>query len=232
MEKVKDIIEQNPGHMVVIAHRTGRYRNANNNEIIADSGYVGGKGLFLRQDYLRGNMLKDLWAYDYDFVGSDSYEGEIENLGSIFFEEFVQSDDPDEMVLVIWLSHFSYRILTDSSLHSVRDFRTEYIGQYHECIVIKPKRAKSSPDEDYYGNDDYDDYDNYEPAYCKPGAEVVQDPLDIIDKMWAMDAFLLGEKDLDDMPYILDDEPEWWWEESFEEHYSNAEAKILFVVLA
>lgn len=175
--------------------------------------------------------IQDLWAYEYEECDEFQYDMHVDQ-NDIEWELYA---DGQPIVVVIWLTHLSYRILYDdsSSFMRVADLRLEYIGQYSELVVIKRlARNQYEEDEDeYYPVGDEDDYssdDYYEVR--KKGAEVVSAPRDVLDKMWTDEHYLINENDLREFPYDLD--LDWMDEETIEEHYGKADACILVAVLA
>ena len=174
--------------------------------------------------------IQDLWAYEYEECDEFQYDMHVDQ-NDIEWELYA---DGQPIVVVIWLTHLSYRILYDDSpdFKRVSDLRLENIGQYSELVVIKRLRNQYEEDEDeYYPVGDEDDYssdDYYEVR--KKGAEVVSAPRDVLDKMWTDEHYLINENDLREFPYDLD--LDWMDEETFEEHYGKADACILVAVLA
>lgn len=179
--------------------------------------------------------IQDLWAYEYEECDEFQYDMHVDQ-NDIEWELYA---DGQPIVVVIWLTHLSYRILYDDSpdFKRVADLRIENIGQYSELVVIKRLTQNQYEKEEEYYEDEYypvgdddnylmDDYD-YVP---KKDAEVISAPRDVLDKMWTDENYLINEKDLREFPYELD--LDWMDEETFEEHYGKADACILVAVLA
>ena len=179
--------------------------------------------------------IQDLWAYEYEECDEFQYDMHVDQ-NDIEWELYA---DGQPIVVVIWLTHLSYRILYDDSpdFKRVEDLRIENIGQYSELVVIKRlSRNKYEKEEEYYEDEYYPvgDDDNYwmEDDYEVPkkDAEVVSAPRHVLDKMWTDENYLINEKDLREFPYELD--LDWMDEETIEEHYGKADACILVAVLA
>ena len=224
MIKIRDIYDKYRDTGIIIEtwySSSSRHRAGNN--ICVDNGYE------YDQSPVRSVDFQELWAYGYEECDEAQYDREVDE-NDIDWDLYA---DGHPTVVIIWLTHLSYRILYDDSPAFMRvlDLRHELIGQYSELVVIKRhSRNWDEEDEDeYYPVGDDDDYwmDCDQP---KIEAEVVSAPRDVLDKMWTDEQYLISEKGLREFPYDLD--LEWMDEETFEEHYGKADACILVAVLA
>lgn len=230
MIKIRDIYDKYRDTGIIIEtwySSSSRHRAGNN--ICVDTGY--GYDEFP----VRSVDFQELWAYGYEECDEAQYDREVDE-NDIEWEVYA---DGHPIVVIIWLTHLSYRILYDDSpdFKRVEDLRIENIGQYSELVVIKRlSRNKYEKEEEYYEDEYYPvgDDDNYwmEDDYEVPkkDAEVVSAPRHVLDKMWTDENYLINEQDLREFPYELD--LDWMDEETFEEHYGKADACILVAVLA
>ena len=187
--------------------------------------------------------IEDWIVHDYELLNEADYNYAIGG-DPLSFEDVYGS--PDAIVLVIFISHLTYRILCDENAKTVRDLRTEYIGQFHEYLVCKYKTQNRHcrNDHDYYpdyGNgygycNDYKDYDDEyseRPSfndYYFDQLEVIDEPQDVLDKMWAKDSFIIDKSDAED---FFDNVKGygWWDEESFEEHFADSDRVAILVII-
>ena len=149
---------------------------------------------------------------------------------------------PDGIVLVIFITHMAYQIFSDENAMTVRDLRTEYIGQFHEYLVCKYRtQSRQYEDDDYYSDydnnygycDDYGDVYFERPSfndYYFDLLEVIDEPQDVLDKMWAKDSFIIDKSDAED---FFDNVKGygWWDEESFEEHFADPDTASIMVII-
>ena len=181
----------------------------------------------LRQDV----VLLDLWAYDFEILGNDKYHAVFP--GAEDFEDLY--GDAYAQVLVIWLSKRSYAILTNPDIKTVRDFRLDSIGQYHDYYVVSWVREKAQlrkddwdDEEEYFDQDeDYGAMTNYREKRFK----VRSGAKDQLDNLYARESILVPADDLG-LRYELEGAEAWWDEETAFEHFGREDAYVLLIVLA
>ena len=170
-----------------------------------------------------GINYMDLWAYDYSLMSEEEYHSSIIHEGGEPFSELYGADLENAKVLVIYLTRKSYRLLIDPDIKTVRDLRTQYIGQYYDYIVVRRsrllKKGKAKVDEDIW------DIDEQEETPVK--LELVQGSKIWMDSIFVYQWGLLSENELKRYDFIYDGEKPWWKEETFDEHYGNSDARVL-----
>lgn len=231
MVKIKEIIDNyREGGPLEVWYSPTRHHRPASNILVWDNASCS-PGF----EFVRDVNIEDLWADSVELFKSEpDYVNAVQEISMFTWEEY---SGVTGCVLVIWLSSLSHRILTDPSINRVYDIRLDRIGQYSELIAVRiPKQKKAFiDDEDEYGvyapeSDDFGDSDsNY--TEIRPSAKIVSLPRDLLDKKWAQDYYLVGENDMDTLPFTIND-LSWTKEESFEEHYGRPDASILIVVLA
>ena len=170
--------------------------------------------------------IKDLRAYEaveYDEVG---YVREVVDIGGMAWDEYA---DEDGTVTVLWLSHKSYRILKDPDIRQVSTLLPEFSRACSEFIAVRLLREKDRQEEIDRDEDfQYEKDEELEVPGSRVHAEIIPLAKFNPDELWAEDYYLVGEKDLQHLPFNLD--LDWLGEESFEEHYGDPNAKILVAV--
>ena len=170
--------------------------------------------------------IKDLRAYEaveYDEVG---YVREVVDIGGMAWDEYA---DEDGTVTVLWLSHKSYRILKDPDILQVSTLLPEFSRACREFIAVRLLREKDRQEEIDRDEDfQYEKDEELEVPGSRVHAEIIPLAKCNPDELWAEDYYLVGEKDLQHLPFNLD--LDWLGEESFEEHYGDPNAKILVAV--
>ena len=161
---------------------------------------------FIRPDV----KLDDLLFVDVVEYDEASFAQEVLDLYDTKWTDYTNGH---ETVLVLWLSEDSYHILTDPSIKSVSEICDELKGKFADVVGIRPPRVQSI----------YNSIDGL------PYAGVVHMPITRYDKFWAEKYYLLGEDDMDDLPYDI--HVNWLKDESFEDLFGSPDARILFVVL-
>lgn len=231
MEKIRDIVSSLKGQYVEWeAHYAEKPSDKYRPDFLKS---IARNGEIYCRDQIRDVNILDLWAVDYELMDKDAYDS-FGVLGGTPFEEQYY---PDDVILVIWLSPLSYRILTDSSVMTVREARTKYIGQYHEYLVVKAEtRNHGGYDDDCYGG--YDDYDYYD-RYLNIDLNVVKKPLDVLDNMYVDTEKTIFMNDDNYISFNINDAEDPWWEKDeddekgpFELRFGDPNAEVLILVLA
>ena len=173
-----------------------------------------------------GINYMDLWAYDYSLMSEEEYHSSIIPEGEEPFSELYGVDSENAKILVIYLTRKSYRLLFDPDIKTVRDLRTQYIGQYYDYIVVRRSRLlrKGKAKVDYF-DDDIWDLDEQEETPEK--LELVQGSKIWMDSIYVEQWALMGENDLKNYSIKYDGEKPWWEEVNFKKHFGSAEARIL-----
>lgn len=186
--------------------------------------------------------IEDWLVHDYELLYEDDYF-HIHGDFPYSFKDLYGS--PDAQVLVIYISHLTYRILSDKNAKTVRDLRTEYIGQFHEYLVCKYRSHGGLYDDDDdsdYGNgygycDDYGYESPQRDYYCDgmkyfffDELKAVDAPQELLDKMWAEECFIVENSDAEDL-FINVKGYGWWDEESFEEHFADPDRVAILVII-
>lgn len=174
----------------------------------------------LRQDV---NVL-DMWAYESNVLDEEEYNAVFP--GRYDFRALY--GDANAKVLVIWLTRMSYEILTNPEIHTVRDFRLDSLGQYHEYYVVRPIHERSQRGDDLW-DDEYennsDDEDNMGLKY-----QVYKGAKEQLDRLYARESILISADALG-VSYHLASADAWWHEETPLEHFGIKNAQILLIVL-
>lgn len=219
-QKIEELLAEYPGRNVEIWYSPTKRHDPLRNVFI---GAAGGDIAF---DPVRDADIKDLRAYEaveYDEAG---YAHEVADIGGMEWEEYA---DEDGTVTVLWLSHKSYRILTDPDIRKVSDISPELIRNYDDFIAIrllwgKDKYDENDRDEDFH----YEEDDESELLEPRVRAEIIPLTKDNMDQLWAEKLYFVGENSLQDLPFELD--LDWLGDESFEDHFGHPNAKILVAV--
>lgn len=219
-QKIEELLAEYPGRNVEIWYSPTRRHDPLRNEFIST---VRGDIAFVP---VRDADIKDLRAYEaveYDEVG---YAHEVTDIGGMAWDEYA---DEDGTVTVLWLSHKSYRILRNPDIRQVSTLLPEFSREYSEFIAVRLLRGKDRQEE--IGRDEDFQYEKDEELEV-PGSRVHAEIIPLKkcnpDELWAEDYYLVGEEDLQDLPFRLDFD--WFGEESFEGHYGDPNAKILVAV--
>ena len=219
-QKIEELLAEYPGHNVEIWYSPTRRHDPLRNEFISTAR---GNIAFVP---VRDVDIRDLRAYEaveYDEVG---YAHEVADIGGMAWDEYA---DEDGTVTVLWLSHKSYRILRDPDIRQVSTLLPEFSREYNEFIAVRLLRGKDRQEEiDRDEGFMYDEDEELEMPCSRVHAEIIPLKKCKPDELWAEDYYLVGEKDLQDLPFDLD--LDWLGEESFEEHYGDPNAKILVAV--
>ena len=219
-QKIEDLLAENPGRDVEIWYSPTRRHDPMRNDFISTAR---GDIAFVP---VRDVDIRDLRAYEavkYDEVG---YVREVVDIGGMAWDEYA---DEDGTVTVLWLSHKSYRILKDPDIRQVSTLLPEFSRAYSEFIAVRLLRGKDRQEEIYRDEDfQYEKDDELEVPGSRVHAEIIPLAKCNPDELWAEDYYLVGEEDLQDLPFRLD--LDWFGEESFEEHYGDPNAKILVAV--
>ena len=222
-QKIEELLAENPGRDVEIWYSPTRRHDPMRNDFISTAR---GDIAFVP---VRDVDIRDLRAYEaveYDEVG---YVREVVDIGGMAWDEYA---DEDGTVTVLWLSHKSYRILKDPDIRQVSTLLPEFSREYSEFIAVRLLREKDRQegidrDEDFL-YEEYEEGEELEVPSSRVHAEIIPLTKCNPDQLWAEDYYLVGEKDLQDLPFKLD--LDWLGEESFEEHYGDPNAKILVAV--
>lgn len=197
-QKIEELLAENPGRDVEIWYSPTRRHDPMRNDFISTAR---GDIAFVP---VRDVDIRDLRAYEaveYDEVGDAR---EVVDIGGMAWDEYA---DEDGTVTVLWLSHKSYRILKDPDIRQVSTLLPEFSREYSEFIAVRLLREKDRQegidrDEDFL----YEEYEEGEELEV-PSSRVHADiPLTKCnpDQLWAEDYYLVGEKDLQDLPFKLD----------------------------
>ena len=219
-QKIEELLAENPGRDVEIWYSPTRRHDPMRNDFISTA----------RRDIafvpVRDVDIRDLRAYEaveYDEVG---YAREVVDIGGMAWDEYA---DEDGTVTVLWLSHKSYRILKDPDICQVSTLLPAFSREYREFIAVRLLREKHRQEEiDQDEGFLYEEGEELEMPCSRVHAEIIPQKKCNPDELWAEDYYLVGEKDLQDLPFRLD--LDWFGEESFEEHYGDPNAKILVAV--
>ncbi len=217
--KIEELLAEYPGRDVEIWYSPTRRHVPLRNVLI----YAGGDTVFVP---VRDVEIEDLRAYGaekYDHVG---YVHEVADIGGIDWDEYA---DEDGTVTVLWLSHKSFRILTDPDIRQVSTILPEFSRKYNEVIAVrllwgKDREEDIDRDEDFQ----YEKDDELEMLEPRIRAEIIPMTKCNLDQLWAEDYYLVGANDYQDLPFELD--LDWFGDESFEEHFGHLNAKILVAV--
>lgn len=173
----------------------------------------------------------DLWAYDYDILGEDEYN-DVFGVDYNFRELF---GDANAKVLVIWLTALSYEILSNREIKTVREFRLDNIGQYHEYYVVSRVRDLARRNHDSWEEDEhYDQEGDDNEEYISIPAEkfqVQKGTKEQLDRLYARESILISASVLG-VDYELNGGDRWWREETAIEHFGCDDANVLLIVLA
>ena len=120
--------------------------------------------------------IESLWAKDYELMNEEDYNDFI---GDKSFS-FSDCHEPGDKVLVIMLSPLASKLLSVSEVKTVREARTERLGEYSDYLVVKPAHSSSSSDNDCYYDDDYDGSD----SDGRQEVKIVDKPRDVLDSMY------------------------------------------------
>lgn len=224
--KIRDIVQRNAGSFTCyeIAYRPRRYCHPDEIKSI----FLSDAGELIPN--LRPDIdIQDMWAYDSESLGETEYNATFP--GDWDFDELY--GDADAKVLVIWLTHMSYEILTNPEIRMVRDFRLDNLGQFHDYYVVKPIRKRSQRNDDLW-DDEYeyysDDEDYMGSADPTEEYQVCKGMKEQLDRLYAREGILIPADDLG-VNYDLILEDAWWLDETPLEHYGTEDAKILLIVL-
>lgn len=219
-QKIEELLAENPGRDVEIWYSPTRRHDPMRNDFISTAR---GDIAFVP---VRDVDIRDLRAYEAVEYDEDGYVREVVDIGGMAWDEYA---DEDGTVTVLWLSHKSYRILRDPDIRQVSTLLPEFSRAYSEFIAVRLLRGKEwqeeiDRDEDFQ----YEKDEDLEVPGSRVHAEIIPLAKCNPDQLWAEDYYLVGEKDLQDLPFDLD--LDWLGEESFEEHYGDPNAKILVAV--
>lgn len=217
--KIEELLAENPGRDVEIWYSPTKRHDPLRNVLI----YAGGDTVFVP---VRDVEVEDLRAYGaekYDHVG---YVHEVADIGGIEWDEYA---DEDGTVTVLWLSHKSFRILTDPDIRQVSAILTEFSWKYSEFIAVrliwgKERQEEINRDEDFQ----YEKDEELEMLEPRVRAEIIPLTKCHLDQLWAEEVYFVGENNYQDLPFELN--LEWFGNESFEEHFGRPNAKILVAV--
>ena len=219
-QKIEELLAEYPGRNVEIWYSPTRRHDPMHNEFISTSR---GDIAFVP---VRDVDIRDLRAYEaveYDEVG---YAHEVADIGGMAWDEYA---DEDGTVTVLWLSHKSYRILRDPDICQVSTLLSAFSREYSEFIAVRLLREKDRQEEiDQDEGFLYEEGEELEMPGSRVHAEIIPQKKCNPDELWAEDYYLVGENDIQDLPFHLD--LDWFGEESFEEHYGDPNAKILVAV--
>jgi hypothetical protein len=186
--------------------------------------------------------LESLWAKDYELMDEEDYNS-FHGDGS---DTFADHYEPGDKVLIIMLSHLSSKMLYSPEVKTVREARTELLGQYSDYLVVKPAHSSGSSDDDCYYDDDYDGSD----SDGRQEVKIVDKPRDVLDSMYVdtRRTELCTEEELK-ANYEFSNTT--WWEAeeaaaldddsddseidenwAFERRYGSKDAKVLLMFLA
>lgn len=217
--RIEELLAENPGRDVEIWYSPTRRHDLLHNVPI----YAGGDTVFVPVRDVEIEDLRTYGAEKYDYVG---YVHEVADIGGIDWDEYA---DEDGTVTVLWLSHKSFRILTDPDIRQVSAILPEFSRKYSEFFALrllwgKDREEDINRDEDFQ----YEKDDELEMLEPRVRAEIIPLTKCHLDQLWAEEFYFVGENDLQDLPFELD--LDWLGDETFEEHYGDPNAKILVAV--
>lgn len=229
MERIKDIVQRHTGVAACYEIAFRPRRHSCPEEI--KSVYCSDLNEFA-PDVLRTDVDPlELWAHDADLLGEDDYNAVFPGYSD--FEELY--DSHDAQVLVIWLTRLSYEILTNPEIKTVREFRLDDIGKYHDYYVVSRVRDCTQPrHDDWEDEEEYFDQDEDHGSTTNNHVErfkVRSGTKDQLDKLFAWESILVPADDLG-LRYELEGADAWWDEETPLEHFGREDADVLLIVLA
>lgn len=222
-QKIEELLAENPGHDVEIWYSPTRRHDPMHNEFICTSR---GDIAFVP---VRDVDIKDLRAYEAVKYNGIRYAYQVAGISGMAWSECA---DEDGSVTVLWLTHKSYRILRDPDIRQVSTLLPEFSRECSEFIAVRLLRENDRQEEIDLDEDFMYEKNEEDEELEMPGSRVNAEIIPLTkcnpDQLWAEDYYLVGEKDLQDLPFRLD--LDWFGEESFEEHYGDPNAKILVAV--
>ena len=174
--------------------------------------------------------VRELYACSEELMSPEDYSSYVVVFGPIELNDIY---DEGDRILVIWVTKRTLEIMKIPEIKTVRDMRTEHLGEYHDYLVVK--RIKEARDQtyDYDSYDDYDDYDDYD-GYSEGSHiqefDLATGPKDVIDKLFVKEWKIVDEDEFSSY-VIYGNDYKWWEKESFRKHFGRKGAMLLILVL-